>query len=82
MNLAKTAAIGAFLATTLTAGGAFAKAHDQGQTAVPGANVGTETVATSHRLGELKGNRPADKGPKDSPAVDNAGRDVPESDEE
>ena len=82
MNFAKTVATGAFLATILTAGGAFAKAHNQGNTEVPGANVGTETVATSHRLGELKGNRPADKGPKDSPAVDNAGRDTPEPDEE
>ena len=74
MNFAKTAAIGAFLATTLTAGGAFAKAHDQGQTAVPGKDVGTETVGPAQSLGSIKGNRPADKGPKSSPAVTNAGR--------
>lgn len=53
---------------------AFAKAHDQGSTAVPGMNTGTETVAASQSLGSIKGNRPADKGPTDSPAVENAGR--------
>jgi hypothetical protein len=54
--------------------GAFAKGHDQGSTEVPGMNTGTETVAASQSLGGLKGNRPADKGPTDSPAVANAGR--------
>ena len=58
----------------LASGGAFAKAHDQGQTATPGENVGTETVAGAHTLGSGRGNRPADKGPKDSPAVAKAGR--------
>ncbi len=31
MTFVKTLAIGAFLATTLAAGGAFAKGHDQGK---------------------------------------------------
>lgn len=53
---------------------AFAKGHDQGSTAVPGMDVGKETVAASQSLGGAKGNRPADKGPTDSPAVMNAGR--------
>ena len=59
---------------TMVATGAFAKGHDQGSTAVPGMNVGTETVAASQSLGGIKGNRPDDKGPTNSPAVINAGR--------
>jgi hypothetical protein len=59
---------------SLVATGAFAKGHDQGSTAVPGEDVGTETVAASQSLGGIKGNRPDDKGPTDSPAVTNAGR--------
>lgn len=59
---------------SIVASGAFAKGHDQGSTAVPGMDTGTETVAASHTLGGKKGNRPDDKGPTDSPAVINAGR--------
>lgn len=59
---------------SLLATGAFAKGHDQGSTAVPGADTGTETVAASHALGGIKGNRPDGKGPTDSPAIVNAGR--------
>ena len=59
---------------SMMATSAFAKSHDQGSTAVPGMNVGTETVAAAHTLGSSKGNRPADKGPKNSPAVAKAGR--------
>jgi hypothetical protein len=73
MHFARAAALGAILAAT-AATGAFAKSHDQGQTAVPGMDVGTETVGPAQTLGTAKGNRPADKGPKDSPAVANAGR--------
>lgn len=58
----------------LAATGAFAKAHDQGQTEVPGAGVGEQTVAGAQGLGGAKGNRPDDKGPTNSPAIDNAGR--------
>ena len=58
----------------MLATGAFAKGHDQGSTMVPGTDVGTETVAASQSLGGSKGNRPADKGPTNSPAVTNAGR--------
>lgn len=73
MHFARAAALGAILAAT-AATGAFAKAHNQGNTAVPGENVGTETVTTSQALGGLKGNRPDGKGPQDSPAITNAGR--------
>lgn len=73
MNFAKTVAMGAFLAVTL-AGGAFAKAHDQGQRDVPGTDVGATTVSSAQTLGGSQGKRPADKGPKDSPAVTKAGR--------
>lgn len=59
---------------SMMATSAFAKSHDQGSTTVPGMNVGTVTVAASHTLGGSKGNRPADKGPTNSPAVTNAGR--------
>jgi hypothetical protein len=59
---------------SLVATGAFAKGHNQADTAVPGMDVGTETVAASQSLGGIKGNRPDDKGPTDSPAVANAGR--------
>lgn len=59
---------------SMLATSAFAKGHDQGSTTVPGINVGTETVAASQSLGGSKGNRPADKGPTNSPAVTNAGR--------
>ena len=54
MNFTKTVAIGAFLATTLIAGGASAKAHDQGSTANPGQNVQT-TVDAARTLGERLG---------------------------
>lgn len=54
--------------------GAFAKGHDQGSTEVPGMDTGTETVAAAQSLGGRKGNRPDDKGPTDSPAIENAGR--------
>lgn len=59
---------------SLLATGAFAKGHNQGSTEVPGADTGTETVATSQALGGIKGNRPDDKGPTNSPAIVNAGR--------
>lgn len=51
MNFARAAALGAILAAT-AATGALAKAHDQGQTAVPGENVKEETVAPAQTLGE------------------------------
>jgi hypothetical protein len=47
MNFTKSVAIGAFLATTLIAGTAFAKGHNQANTEVPGADVGQETVKAS-----------------------------------
>lgn len=55
--------------------GAMAKGHNQGNTAVPGAeDVGSVTVASAQTLGSAKGNRPEGKGPGvDSPAADNAG---------
>jgi hypothetical protein len=53
-----------------TAPGAFAKAHDQGQTATPGANVGAETVTAAQTLGGKRGNG---KGPGDTPAGANPG---------
>jgi hypothetical protein len=53
MDFARAAALGAILATAAT--GAFAKAHDQGQTAVPGENVQEETVAPAQTLGERLG---------------------------
>jgi hypothetical protein len=58
-----------FLAT-----GALAKGHNQSNTDVPGENTGKETVSSAQSLGGAKGNRPDDKGPTDSPAVENAGR--------
>jgi hypothetical protein len=60
----------------VTATGAFAKGHDQGDTVVPGAeDVGSLTVAGAQSLGGAKGNRPDDKGPSESnPAAGNAGR--------
>ena len=54
----------------LAASGAFAKAHNQGDTDVPGMDVGTETVTVSQLLGGIKGQRPDDKGP----SADNAGK--------
>ena len=76
MAIAKTLAVGTFLATALIAGGAFAKAHDQGSTAVPGENVQEETVAPAQTLGErlsdargfrrLSGNPPPGDAKKDS----------------
>ena len=45
------------------AGGAFAKAHNQGNTMVPGMDVGTETAGPAQTLGSAKGQRPADKTP-------------------
>ena len=62
------------ISATLMAGGAMAKGHDQGQTEVPGASVGTETVAAAHTLGGAKGNRPEGKGPTKSSAAGKAGR--------
>lgn len=59
---------------SVVATGALAKGHDQGSSAVPGMDTGIETVAAAHTLGNTKGNRPADKGPTNSPAVANAGR--------
>ena len=59
---------------SVVATGAFAKGHNQGATAVPGMDTGTETVAASQTLGSKKGNRPDDKGPTNSPAIANAGR--------
>ena len=73
MTLVKAAALGAALAA-VAATGALAKAHNQANTAVPGANVGAETVTTSQALGGIKGKRPAGKGPSESPAIENAGR--------
>ena len=59
----------------IAASGAFAKGHNQGDTEVPGMDVGTGTVATAQILGGVKGNRPDDKGPMgDNPATTNAGR--------
>jgi hypothetical protein len=75
MTFAKTLAVGTFLATTLIAGSAFAKAHDQGSGGKNGnagfTDVG-QTVAAAQSLGGAKGNRPADKGPMNG-AADNAG---------
>lgn len=58
------------------ASGVAAKGHDQGGTAVPGAeDVGSVTVTSAHMLGGLRGNRPEGKGPSDAnPAAANAGR--------
>ena len=60
----------------IAASGAMAKGHDQGNTAVPGAeDVGTVTVTNAQALGGAKGNRPDDKGPSaDNSAAANAGR--------
>ena len=60
MNFTKTVAIGAFLATSLIAGGASAKAHDQGVKGSfadngPGPAV-TTTAAAAQTLGENRGN--------------------------
>ena len=73
MTFVKAAALGAALAA-VAATGAVAKGHNQGNTAVPGENVGAETVTTSQALGGIKGKRPAGKGPSESPAIENAGR--------
>ena len=73
MKIVKIAALGAAVGL-VAASGAFAKAHNQGNTEVPGQNVGTETIPTSQALGGLKGKRPADKGPTESPALEKAGR--------
>ncbi|NNE79458.1 MAG: hypothetical protein HKN18_04215 [Silicimonas sp.] len=62
------------IAVIMTAGSASAKGHDQGQTDVPGASVGSETVGPAHTLGGARGNRPDDKGPTKARAVDKAGR--------
>lgn len=56
----------AAIITIGAAGGAYAKAHNQGNTEVPGEGVGTQTVAPAQSLGGIKGERPDDKGP-DSP---------------
>lgn len=47
MNIVKTLTVGTFLASTLVAGSAFAKGHNQSNTEVPGMDVGQETVAAS-----------------------------------
>lgn len=44
------------LASTIAATGAFAKAHDQGQTDNPGKNVFLETVTPAKTLGGARGN--------------------------
>ncbi|NNF89751.1 MAG: hypothetical protein HKM96_00100 [Boseongicola sp.] len=56
--------------------GAFSKGHDQGGTAVPGADdVGSVTVTNAQALGGAKGNRPDGKGPSaNNPAASKAGR--------
>jgi hypothetical protein len=54
----------------VTAPGAFAKGHDQGQTDTPGANVGAETVSSAQTLGAARGNG---KGPGMTPAGVNPG---------
>lgn len=55
---------------------AFAKGHDQGNTAIPGAeDVGSVTVTNAQALGGARGNRPDDKGPSaNNPAAEMAGR--------
>ncbi len=50
-------------ALLLASGSAFAKAHNQGNTEVPGESVGTETAGPAQTLGSAKGQRPADKTP-------------------
>ena len=49
--------LGGMLAMTLAVSGGmvFAKAHDQGQTAVPGQNLQAETVAAAQTLGAALG---------------------------
>jgi hypothetical protein len=54
MDFARAAALAAILAAT-AATSAFAKAHDQGQTAVPGEDVKVETVTPAQTLGERLG---------------------------
>lgn len=68
----KTFIVAASLAGLVTTS-ALAKGHNQGDTEVPGKNVGAETVASSQSLGSTKGNRPEDKAPANS-ASDKAGR--------
>ena len=60
----------------IAASGMMAKGHDQGNTAVPGAeDVGSGTVSNAQTLGGAKGNRPDDKGPSaGNPATSKAGR--------
>ena len=60
----------------LTTPAAFAKGHDQGNTAVPGADdVGLVTVTNAQALGGALGERPDDKGPSTTnPAQTKAGR--------
>lgn len=63
-------------ALCLVAGSAFAKAHDQGNTDVPGAgDVGSGTVSSAQSLGGALGERPDGKGPSsNNPASGKAGR--------
>ena len=53
-KLIKLGAIAAFTAS-LGATQVMAKAHDQGQTATPGDNVGTQTVGPAQTLGGSQG---------------------------
>ena len=53
MTLVKAAALGAALAA-VAATGALAKAHNQANTAVPGANVGAETGLPPEKWSSLK----------------------------
>lgn len=66
--------ITASILTAFVATGAFAKAHDQGQSTVPGEGVGETTVTSAQTLGGGQGNRPDDKGPTNSQGPANAGR--------
>ena len=65
-------AIASLVAATL-ATGAFAKGHNQADTAVPGQDAGA-TSAAAQTLGSAKGNRPADKTPMSPGKSASAGR--------
>ena len=56
-----------------TASFASAKGHNQSATAVPGMDVGQETVKAAQTLGSAKGQRPDDKAPVTAAQI-NAGR--------
>ncbi len=72
MTPIKSLGLTTLLIVGMTTGMASAKAHNQGNTEVPGTNVGSQTVSTSHVLGGIKGQRPTDKGPVKSKAVEKA----------